>query len=138
MLDNHFCIFKHGVRLFAAMELPPAYLEGIRLFNHGHYWHAHEQWEACWLASSEPHASFYKGIIQTAAALVKWQQGNVRGLSLNWAKSRSYLTRVPTHMLGLDLAALIAAMDTFVSGYTSIAPRLVLITTDEHQQQRLP
>ncbi|NJL35275.1 MAG: DUF309 domain-containing protein, partial [Chloroflexaceae bacterium] len=31
------------------MEYPEPYLEGIRLFNAHHFWHAHEQWEACWL-----------------------------------------------------------------------------------------
>ena len=30
-----------------------AYLEGIRLFNAGEFWHAHEQWESCWLAAAK-------------------------------------------------------------------------------------
>ena len=46
------------------------YREGIRLFNAGEFWHAHEQWEACWLIAREPELTFYQGIIQAAAALV--------------------------------------------------------------------
>src|SRR5919109_142666 len=91
-----------------------AYLEGIRLFNEGEFWHAHEQWEACWLASTEPEATFYKGIIQAAAALVHWKRGNLRGLRRNWEKSRPKLVALFPTMMGLDLAKLIADMDYFV------------------------
>lgn len=90
-----------------------SYLEGIRLFNTGHFWHAHEQWEECWLRSSEPDSTFYKGIIQAAAALVHWQKGNPRGLHLNWAKSRPKLASLPSPYMGLDLAVLLIAMDDF-------------------------
>jgi uncharacterized protein len=103
-----------------------AYLEGIRLFNQGEYWHAHEQWETCWLASAEPESTFYKGIIQAAAALVHWQRGNQRGLRRNWEKGRPKLVALPPSMQGLDLRALIADMDRFVvaGGPASGAPQL--------------
>jgi predicted metal-dependent hydrolase len=91
-----------------------AFLEGVRLFNEGHYWHAHEQWEACWLASSEPEATFYKGIIQAAAALVHWQKHNLRGLRRNWAKSRPKLVAAMPLVDMLDILGLIAAMDRLV------------------------
>ncbi|GAB4207370.1 MAG: hypothetical protein OHK0022_35550 [Roseiflexaceae bacterium] len=87
---------------------------GVALFNSGHYWHAHEEWEICWKTASEPDATFYKGIIQAAAALVHWQRGNPRGLRLNWAKARPRLVALPPRMHELDLRALIAAMDRFV------------------------
>jgi hypothetical protein len=91
-----------------------AYLEGIRLFNEEHFWHAHEEWEACWLAASEPDATFYKGIIQAAAALVHWQKGNPRGLHLNWAKSCRKLETLSSPYMGIDLLAFRATMETFI------------------------
>jgi predicted metal-dependent hydrolase len=91
------------------------YLEGIRLFNEGEFWHAHEQWEACWLQSIEPDTTFYQGIIQAAAALVHWKKGNLRGLRRNWEKGRPKLVALPASMHGLDLRALIADMDHFVA-----------------------
>ncbi len=103
------------------MNYPPAYFEGIRLFNAGHFWHAHEQWEFCWLKSVEPNATFYKGIIQAAAALVKWHQGNRCGMQRNWAKSRRKLRQLPDHFQGLDIQALIMAMDQFVAAQTANA-----------------
>lgn len=118
------------------MCLADPYEEGIRLFNAGHYWHAHEQWEHCWLAAAEPDATFYKGIIQAAAALVKWQQHNLYGMRRNWAKSRCKLTTLPDQYLGLDLAALIAVMDVFVeqagSGSSHVPPQLAYIRNARH------
>lgn len=109
------------------------YLEGIRLFNAGEYWHAHEQWEACWLVSAEPEATFYKGIIQAAAALVHWKKGNPRGLRRNWEKSRPKLVALPATMQRLDLRALIADMDRFVSagGPAEQVPRLRMRETNQ-------
>ena len=112
----------------ASMEID-TYREGIRLFNAGEYWHAHEQWEACWRAADEPEATFYKGIIQAAAALVHWKKGNRRGLRRNWEKGRPKLVALPPLMSGLDLGALIADMDRFVivGGPAGQAPRLRLV-----------
>ena len=99
-----------------------AFLEGVRLFNEGHYWHAHEQWEACWLQATEPEATFYKGIIQAAAALVHWQKPNPRGLRRNWAKSRPKLIAVVPLVRRLDLLGFICAMDSFVLADGQLRP----------------
>jgi predicted metal-dependent hydrolase len=105
---------------------PPEYLEGVRLFNAGHYWHAHEQWEQCWLRAQGDDAVFYQALIQAAAALVKWRQGNLRGLRLNWAKSRARLAALPPRYHGLDLAALQARLDQLVAGAAVEPPLLIL------------
>ena len=46
-------------------------------------------------------------------SLVHWQKGNPKGLHLNWAKARSKLIELPPTLMGLDLQALIVAMDRF-------------------------
>jgi hypothetical protein len=88
--------------------------DGITLFNARQFWHAHEQWEQCWLKAEEPDATFYKGLIQTAAALVHWQRGNLRGLQRNWQKARPRLVALPATMHGVELSTLISCMDHFV------------------------
>lgn len=110
----------------AQPDYPPAYLEGIRLFNAGRYWHAHEQWEKCWLAANGNDAIFYKAIIQAAAALVKWRQGNSRGLMRNWTKSRQRLAMLPDRYNGLDLAALRRQLDMICAGTSATPPLLRL------------
>jgi predicted metal-dependent hydrolase len=111
------------------------YREGIRLFNEGEFWHAHEQWEACWLKSSEPEATFYKGIIQAAAALVHWKKANLRGLRRNWEKGRPKLVALSPTMKALDLRALIADMDRFVvaGGHDVPVPRLRFTSPDQER-----
>jgi hypothetical protein len=99
------------------MNYPEAYFAGVQLFNTTHFWHAHEQWEACWLTSHEPDYTFYKGIIQAAAALYHVQKQNPRGLHLNWLKSRTKLVTLPAHHMQLDVQQLIVAMDCFVLNY---------------------
>ncbi|WP_298482115.1 DUF309 domain-containing protein [uncultured Chloroflexus sp.] len=86
------------------------FLAGMQLFNAGEYWHAHEQWEICWRAAQGEEAEFYKALIQTAAALVKWRQGNLRGLRLNWAKAQRRLAQLPAVYRGVDVVALAMAM----------------------------
>lgn len=112
------------------MSYGEQYLAGINLFNEEHFWHAHEAWEAAWLAADDEQLKlFYKGMIQTAAALVHWQKGNPKGLHLNWAKARSKLVQLPTDMMGLGLRQLIAYMDYFdkVEGNGPEPPRLILV-----------
>lgn len=96
-------------------EYSDEYLEGIRLFNDEQFWHAHEQWETCWHAASEPDGTFYKGIIQAAAALEHWQRGNPRGLRRNWAKSLSKLETLRSPYHGIDLEVLKQMMDCFIA-----------------------
>ena len=115
------------------LNLPEHYLEGVQLFNAGQYWHAHEAWEDAWKAEQDAtHRLFYKGIIQTAAALVHWQRGNPRGLRLNWAKARPKLAQLPEIVLRLDIPGLIVAMDHFeaIQGVGRDPPRLELSGRD--------
>lgn len=105
------------------MHYLEAYLEGIRLFNAGHFWHAHEQWEQCWRAATHAdEARFFKGIIQTAAALVKWQQNNLRGMQRNWVKSRARLAGLPSPYMGIDLQRLDHEMEQFISAQSRSVP----------------
>jgi predicted metal-dependent hydrolase len=103
------------------------FYEGVRLFNSGAYWHAHEQWEHCWLSVEGQEALFYQALIQAAAALVKWQQGNLRGLALNWAKSRAKLEQLPPTVADCDLVKLRAEMDYLVTHPAAFPPTLHLI-----------
>ncbi|HEX6289246.1 MAG TPA: DUF309 domain-containing protein [Herpetosiphonaceae bacterium] len=111
------------------MSYPSEYLAGIELFNSGRFWHAHEEWEAAWKATTDPQLRlFYQGIIQTAAALVHWQKGNPKGLHLNWAKARAKLVQLPSVVMGLDVGQVIAAMDRFeqAEGIGLTAPLLLI------------
>jgi len=52
-----------------------AIADGVRLFDSGAYWHAHEAWEQAWRQERGPDRHYLKGLIQFAAALHHWQRG---------------------------------------------------------------
>lgn len=53
--------------------------DGLHKYRAGHFFDAHESWEAVWLASQEPEKSFLQAFIQLAAACHHFQRGNCRG-----------------------------------------------------------
>jgi uncharacterized protein len=42
--------------------------EGLRWYDAGEFFAAHEAWESRWLESKEPEKTFLQGLIQVAAA----------------------------------------------------------------------
>jgi predicted metal-dependent hydrolase len=49
------------------------------LFNAGDYFEAHEVLEAQWLLETGERKLFLQGLIQLAAAMIKWREANWRG-----------------------------------------------------------
>jgi predicted metal-dependent hydrolase len=102
--------------LHAAIE--QAFDAGLQLFNRGQHWHAHEAWEQCWRLSGDDR---YKGLIQTAAALVKLSRGEPRGHARNWLKAQRYLAQLPPNWRALDIPALRQTMDALLADPGSAA-----------------
>ncbi len=44
------------------------FYEGIRLFNSGHYYESHEEWEQIWLHRTQNDRAFFQGLIILAGA----------------------------------------------------------------------
>lgn len=55
-------------------EFDPRYRAYFDCFNRQEYFEAHEVLEGLWLVTRDHRRDFYKGLIQTAAAFLKWQQ----------------------------------------------------------------
>lgn len=88
------------------------YEEGWRLFNAREFWHAHEAWERVWQRCHEESRIFFQSIIQLAAAyhllLVKRRYG---GMMRNFEKAEEKLRLFPTTFLGVDVHALLDAIE---------------------------
>jgi predicted metal-dependent hydrolase len=84
------------------LSYDPRYLAGIRLFNAGDYFAAHEVWEGLWRDSPGPERSFYKGLIQAAVALYHHDRGNLRGANRLARSGESYMLAHGPRLLGLD------------------------------------
>jgi predicted metal-dependent hydrolase len=59
-----------------------ALAEGLRLYNAGEFFNAHEEWESVWLTASEPEKTFLQGLIQVTAAFHHLQRDNRLGAAL--------------------------------------------------------
>lgn len=83
--------------------LPDEYLRGIRLYNAGLFYEAHEEWEIAWKSAEGDLKLFYQGLIQAAAALLHHYRGNERGAQVCILKALEKFESLPTSFMGLDL-----------------------------------
>ncbi len=79
---------------------------GIRHFNEGKFFDAHEEWERLWLAESGPHKMFLQGLIQLAAAFHHHGRGNRRGAEALLTAAIAKLEQFPGDYQGFALADL--------------------------------
>ncbi len=79
------------------------FVEGIRLFNDGNFFEAHEVWEQEWKISKGTKRIFYQGIIQAAAALLHIQRGNYAGAVSVYLKAWAKLAPLPEVWMGIEL-----------------------------------
>ena len=79
------------------------FAEGVRLFNHGNFFEAHELWEHKWKKAEGEEKTFYQGLIQAAVALCHVQRGNYAGAISVYLKSWPKLARYPAVWKGIEL-----------------------------------
>lgn len=84
--------------------------EGVRLFNHRRYWHAHEAWEAAWLPMGDEPSDdgeiFIRALIQLASGLHLKRVGRYKGARNQLRKAKDKFAVIPTHFMGIDVASL--------------------------------
>jgi hypothetical protein len=86
------------------------YHDGIRLFNEGEFFEAHEVWEDIWHEAYGLKYEFYQGLIQCAVALEHYRRSNPRGVVSLYDSYRKHFKGVPDTFMGLDLKSFLAAM----------------------------
>jgi predicted metal-dependent hydrolase len=125
----------------AAVAEPPTepstydsrYLEFFERFNRQQYFEAHEVLEGLWLATTDARRDFFKGLIQTAAAFVKLQQGKPEPAARLAKRARSHLQKFQPLQDGLNVEALAQMLLDVERGRNPMtegrAPRLELVRT---------
>ena len=69
-----------------------AVFDGVRRFDAGEYWHAHEVWEEAWKADDGANRDRWKGLIQIAAACYHLARGNRRPVAWLLGRARHHLS----------------------------------------------
>jgi uncharacterized protein len=80
--------------------------EGLRRYDAGEYFAAHEAWETVWLVSSEPEKIFLQGVIQVTAALHHYQRNNLVGTARLLQAALRRLDPCPPSFGGIAVALL--------------------------------
>ena len=98
-------------------QMDPRWRRGIEEFNAGHFFTAHEVWEALWLESVEPEKLLLQGLVQVAAGYAKVETGQRSG-------ALKLLTRGVEKLRHMRRAASGLALEPFIDGVTADVQRL--------------
>lgn len=106
--------------------------EGIRLFNDGNYFLAHETLEEHWIEAPAGERDFYQGLIHVAVGFHHLERGNTVGAVLQFRKARGRLEGYPDVVDGVDVGGLKAFLDeapTLVERGEAIEPPPLDVST---------
>ena len=103
-------------RPLAAADRTAAVVAGMRAYDAGDFFEAHELMEPAWMGTDDPaERELIQGLIKLAAADVHGVRGNPRGVTRNLEGARDRLRRVPDgdaiDGLRFDLRGLLALID---------------------------
>jgi predicted metal-dependent hydrolase len=95
---------------------------GLRCYEAGAFFEAHEHWESVWLRAEEPEKTFLQGLIQVTAALHHFQRSNVVGtVSLLRAALRR-LEQYSEVFGGIEVAPLRAEISAWIEALEAVPP----------------
>lgn len=86
--------------------LHPQAIQGLRLFNEGRYFEAHEALEDAWNAEPGKVRELYRGILQVAVAYLHITRGNYSGAVKVHDRSRKWLRDWPEVCRGVQVGQL--------------------------------
>jgi len=88
-------------------EPPPQLLDGIRLFNQGRWFEAHEVLEQAWIAERSSLRRLYQGILQVGVGLHHARNGNLAGALSLLDRGLAHLAAFEPQRLGVDVTRLV-------------------------------
>jgi predicted metal-dependent hydrolase len=86
--------------------LHPQAKEGLRLFNAGEYFEAHEALEDAWNAEEGDAKNLYQGVLQIAVTYLHVTRGNYSGAVKVYGRSQKWLNGLPDSCKGIHLRQL--------------------------------
>jgi predicted metal-dependent hydrolase len=99
------------------------FARGVALFNAGRFFEAHEVWEITWKRSSGDVKTLLQGLIQSAAAILHVERGNLHGAASLRTKALAKLAAQTQRYVRLELTSFRRDLDAFVEAALSGQPR---------------
>jgi len=106
-------------------KLPPHAKEGLRLFNAGEYFEAHEALELAWREETGQVRRLYQGILETAVTYLRIQRGNYVGAVKVYDRSRKWLRDWPDVCCGVNVSQLRADLDRVMAEVQRLGPERI-------------
>lgn len=94
--------------------------EGIRLFNSGEWFDAHEVWEDIWRLASGQRKHFYQGLVQCAVVLEHVRRGNPRGVRSVWQTAAKKFDGLPDVFMGMNVREFLTQMQRAIKPILSL------------------
>ena len=102
--------------------LHPKAIEGLRLFNAGEYFEAHEELELAWREETGAIRDLYRGILQAAVTYLHMRRGNYPGAVKVYERCMRWLKQWPDECRGVNVAKLRADLSHAVEVWTRLGP----------------
>ena len=106
-------------------KLPPHAKEGLRLFNAGEYFEAHEALELAWREETGQVRRLYQGILETAVTYLRIQRGNYVGAVKVYDRSMKWLRMWPDICCGVNVGKLRADLDQVIAEVQRLGPERI-------------
>jgi len=102
--------------------LHPQAEEGIRLYNVGKYFDAHEALEIAWHAEPEPDRRLYQGILQAGIAFMHARDQYKKGVLSMYERCRVWLQPWPDHCRTIDIGQIKSDLEELVKQVLTLGP----------------
>jgi len=96
--------------------------EGLRLYDAGEFFAAHEAWESVWLRAQEPEKTFLQGLIQVTAAFHHLQRNNPQGTALLLQAALGRLEHYPARFGDISVTVLCDDIRSWLQALEADAP----------------
>lgn len=105
--------------------LHPRAREGLRLFNAGEYFEAHEALEDAWNAEEGDAKRLYRGILQVAVTYLHITRGNYNGAVKVHARSKKWLGGLPAVCKGVHVEELLIDAEKVIEAIQRLGPERI-------------
>ena len=97
-------------------------LDGLRAFNQGEYFEAHELLEDAWNEDDGPARDVYKAVLQVAVAYLQIERSNYAGAIKMFLRARQWLGPLPDVCRGIDISQLRSNAQSAYEALTELGP----------------
>jgi hypothetical protein len=108
-----------------AAPLHPRAEEGLRLFNAGEYFEAHEALEDAWNEEPGPVRNLYRGILQIAVVYLHIRRGNYNGAVKVYARSQRWIKDWPDVCRGIEVGQLRRDAEAVIDEVRRLGPERI-------------